>query len=152
MTYIPHTTAEREAMLSAVGVKTLDDLFAHLPADIKAPPLTLQTGLGEMELSAEMARRSRRNRSAADFPCFIGAGAYDLLHLFGCMRKHHRVGRLVVEPGHRICVLLAHRVRGDEPVAEIRRKPRDYGLGRLAVRLGSLSGLRHRHGIGSRWP
>ena len=77
MTYIPHTTAERDEMLSAVGAKSLDDLFSHLPADVKAPPLTLQLGLGEMELSAEMARRARKNRSAAELPCFLGAGAYD---------------------------------------------------------------------------
>src|ERR1700685_2309387 len=77
MTYIPHTPAERDAMLSAVGAKSLEDLFSHLPAEVKAPPLTLAPGLGEMELSAEMARRARRNRSAADLPCFLGAGAYD---------------------------------------------------------------------------
>jgi glycine dehydrogenase subunit 1 len=77
MTYIPHTAPEREQMLSAVGVKTLEDLFAHLPADVKAPPLKLPKGLGEMELSAEMARRARKNKSAAELPCFLGGGAYD---------------------------------------------------------------------------
>ncbi len=77
MTYIPHTTHERDAMLSAVGVKTLDDLFNHLPAEIKAAPFNLPKGLGEMELTAEMARRARKNRSTRDLICFLGAGAYD---------------------------------------------------------------------------
>src|SRR5476649_2305670 len=77
MTYIPHTTADREGMLAAVGVKTLEELFAHLPAEVKAPVLNLPHGLGEMELSAEMARRARKNRSSADLACFLGAGAYD---------------------------------------------------------------------------
>ena len=77
MTYIPHTTAEREAMLHAVGVKTLDDLFKHLPAEVKAAPFNLPRGLGEMELSAEMARRANKNRSARDLTCFLGAGSYD---------------------------------------------------------------------------
>jgi len=77
MTYIPHTTAEREAMLHDIGVKTLNELFNHLPNEIKAAPLGLPKGLGEMELSAEMARRARKNRSTRDLVCFLGAGAYD---------------------------------------------------------------------------
>ena len=77
MTYIPHTNVEREQMLAAVGVKTLEELFAHLPAEVKAPPLKLAPGLGEMELSQEMARRARKNHSAAELSCFLGAGAYD---------------------------------------------------------------------------
>ncbi|MEI6232340.1 MAG: aminomethyl-transferring glycine dehydrogenase subunit GcvPA [Planctomycetota bacterium] len=77
MTYIPHTTAEREAMLHAIGVKTLDDLFSHLPAEVKAAPFNMPKGLGEMELGAEMARRARKNRSASALTCFLGAGAYD---------------------------------------------------------------------------
>jgi glycine dehydrogenase subunit 1 len=77
MTYIPHTAAERDAMLGSIGLKTLDELFSHLPAEVKAGPLNLPTGLGEMELSAEMARRARLNRSTRDLVCFLGAGAYD---------------------------------------------------------------------------
>jgi glycine dehydrogenase subunit 1 len=77
MTYIPHTPAEREAMLAAVGVKTLDDLFAHLPKEVKAPPLTIEKGLGEMELTAEMSRRAAKNSATNKLTCFLGAGAYD---------------------------------------------------------------------------
>ena len=77
MTYIPHTPAEREEMLKAVGVKTLDDLFAHLPKEVKAPPLTLEKGLGEMELMAEMSRRAAKNQASNKLTCFLGAGAYD---------------------------------------------------------------------------
>ncbi len=77
MTYIPHTSSERDTMLHAVGVKTLDELFSHLPAEVKAAPFNLPKGLGEMELAAEMARRARKNRSARDLVCFLGAGAYD---------------------------------------------------------------------------
>ena len=77
MTYIPHTTDERNEMLDAVGVKTLEELFAHLPAEIKAGPLRLPLGLGEMDLTAEMARRAKKNQSTAQLTCFLGAGAYD---------------------------------------------------------------------------
>ena len=77
MSYIPHTEAERQAMLEAIGAKSLDDLFAHLPAQLKCGPLPVPQGLGEMELSAEMRALGRKNRSAADLACFLGAGAYD---------------------------------------------------------------------------
>ncbi len=77
MTYIPHTAAERERMLADVGVRTLDDLFSHLPAEVKAKPFSLPKGLGEMELGAEMARRARLNKSPRDLVCFLGGGAYD---------------------------------------------------------------------------
>ncbi|HEY3325232.1 MAG TPA: aminomethyl-transferring glycine dehydrogenase subunit GcvPA [Planctomycetota bacterium] len=77
MTYIPHTAAERQAMLQSVGLSSLDDLFAHLPAEVKAGALRLPSGIGEMELAAEMAARARKNRSTAELACFLGAGAYD---------------------------------------------------------------------------
>ena len=77
MTYIPHTETERQTMLDAVGVKTLDALFDHLPKEVRAAPFKLPKGMGEMELSAEMARRARKNKSASELTCFLGAGAYD---------------------------------------------------------------------------
>ncbi len=77
MTYIPHTAAERQAMLQTIGAASLDDLFAHLPADLKAGPLKLPPGLGEMELAGEMSCRARKNRPATELSCFLGGGAYD---------------------------------------------------------------------------
>ena len=46
------------------------------------------------------------------------AQPHDLLHLFGGLRKDHRIRRLVADPSQRIAVLLAHRLRGDEAIAE----------------------------------
>ncbi|MFH0938559.1 MAG: aminomethyl-transferring glycine dehydrogenase subunit GcvPA [Planctomycetota bacterium] len=77
MTYIPHTVAERDEMLRVIGAQTLDDLFAHLPAEVKAGALKLPPGLNEMELSAEMKRRASKNHSTDELTCFLGAGAYD---------------------------------------------------------------------------
>jgi len=77
LSYVPHSPAERQAMLDALGARALDDLFAHVPAEVKCGPLRLPQGLGEMELAAEMARRARQNRSTEELVCFLGAGAYD---------------------------------------------------------------------------
>jgi hypothetical protein len=49
-----------------------------------------------------------------------GAHAHDLLHVLGRLRKHHRVRRLVRDPGGGVGVLLAHRPRGHQPVAKPR--------------------------------
>ena len=62
-----------------------------------------------------------------------GAQAHDLLHVLGGLRKDHRVRRLVVDPGGGVAVLLAHRLRGDEPIAVTRRERGDNGIGGLAV-------------------
>jgi len=35
MRYIPHTDAEIEKMLKAIGLKSLDDLFEHIPQEIR---------------------------------------------------------------------------------------------------------------------
>ena len=77
MSYVPHSPAEREAMLEALGARTLEDLFARVPAGLKCGALDLPKGISEMELAAEMARRARKNRSTEELICFLGAGAYD---------------------------------------------------------------------------
>jgi glycine dehydrogenase subunit 1 len=77
MNYIPHTDAERAEMLKAIGVRSLDELFAHLPAQVRCGPLKLPPGLSEMETQAELVRLAARNRSTQELACFLGAGAYD---------------------------------------------------------------------------
>ncbi|MBE7461980.1 MAG: aminomethyl-transferring glycine dehydrogenase subunit GcvPA [Planctomycetes bacterium] len=77
MSYLPHSEAERAAMLAEVGAKSLDDLFKHLPAEVKCPPLDVPQGLGEMELLAEMQRLAAKNRATNELACFLGGGAYD---------------------------------------------------------------------------
>lgn len=75
--YIPHTDADREAMLQTIGVKRIDDLFAAIPAKHRFPELDLPPGLTEMEVLAEMQAYSEANESAGELICFLGAGAYN---------------------------------------------------------------------------
>jgi glycine dehydrogenase subunit 1 len=74
---IPHTDAEREAMLQAIGVKRIEDLFAAVPAKHRFPKLDLPAGLTEMEALAEMRAYSEANESVGELTCFLGAGAYN---------------------------------------------------------------------------
>jgi glycine dehydrogenase subunit 1 len=75
--YIPHTDADREAMLQTIGVKRIDDLFEAIPAKHRFPELDLPPGLTEMEILAEMQAYSEANESAGELICFLGAGAYN---------------------------------------------------------------------------
>ncbi|MBZ0297243.1 MAG: aminomethyl-transferring glycine dehydrogenase subunit GcvPA [Anaerolineae bacterium] len=76
MSYIPHTEAEREQMLSAIGVGTLEDLFEAVPESHRFPALDLPAPLSEMEVTAELLALSEANDHAQDFAIFRGAGAY----------------------------------------------------------------------------
>ncbi len=76
MSYIPHTDVERQQMLSAIGVPTIEDLFEAVPAAYRFPKLDLPPALSEMEVLADLQSLAEANDSAYDFSLFRGAGAY----------------------------------------------------------------------------
>ncbi len=78
MPYFPNTESDRRAMLEAIGVGSIDDLFAMIPAELRLNRgLCVPPGLGELELTAHVARLAAQNTSADQAACFLGAGAYD---------------------------------------------------------------------------
>jgi len=78
MPYIPNTPADQEAMLQAIGVRSLEDLFAMVPPELRlqrepaVPP-----AMGELELTAHMTELAGRNVPAGQAVSFLGGGAYD---------------------------------------------------------------------------
>jgi len=77
MTYIPHSPKERDAMLAAIGVKSLEDLFEAVPAKYRFPKLDIDPALTEMEAADELAGLAEANSTAGDdLISFLGAGAY----------------------------------------------------------------------------
>jgi glycine dehydrogenase subunit 1 len=75
--YIPVSDADREAMLREIGVTSIDDLFAAIPAALRLKgTLSIPRALAEQELWAEMAARSRENRLPDPGSQFLGGGAY----------------------------------------------------------------------------
>ncbi len=65
-------------MLSALGLSSLDDLYAHIPSEVLLDrPLDLPPGISEMELLEDLGTLAARNRHADDLVCFAGGGAYD---------------------------------------------------------------------------
>jgi glycine dehydrogenase subunit 1 len=76
MSYIPHTDAERQQMLAAIGVPTIEDLFDAVPSAYRFPTLNLPDPAGELEVMAELQALAEANDHAGDFALFRGAGAY----------------------------------------------------------------------------
>ena len=74
MTYSPHTDADRARMLDAIGVASVDDLFADIPASVRASDWDLPPSMAEQEVRAELARLAGRNRIPE--VSFLGAGVY----------------------------------------------------------------------------
>ncbi|MCG6862646.1 MAG: aminomethyl-transferring glycine dehydrogenase subunit GcvPA [Chromatiaceae bacterium] len=75
MPFIPHTEDDLAAMLAAIGVETIEDLFDEIPSELKVDSLaSIPPALSEMEIGHLMQKRSRADGQPV---CFIGAGAYD---------------------------------------------------------------------------
>jgi glycine dehydrogenase subunit 1 len=76
--YTSATDADRRAMLEAIGVETVDDLFADVPEGLRlGRPLDLPDGKPEQEVYAHLRDLAARNVSAEDEISFLGAGMYD---------------------------------------------------------------------------
>ena len=74
--YIPNTAADRELMLAAIGVRSIDDLVQDIPEQYRFPDLKLRPSLSEFELTSEIADLAAKNVTPGDYASFIGAGAY----------------------------------------------------------------------------
>jgi glycine dehydrogenase subunit 1 len=75
--YIPHTEAEIGRMLDAVGVSSVADLFACIPAKLRLErPLALPRAASEAEILAELRGLAARNLDAESTDWFLGAGTY----------------------------------------------------------------------------
>jgi glycine dehydrogenase subunit 1 len=76
--FVPHTDAELQAMLSDIGLDSLEQLFEVVPAALRlAGDLGIPAGMSEPDVLGEMERLAARNRTGAELICFAGAGAYD---------------------------------------------------------------------------
>jgi len=76
--YTSATDADRRAMLDAIGVASVDELFADVPPALRlGRPLALPDGMAEQEVYEHLRELAARNVSAEDEISFLGAGMYD---------------------------------------------------------------------------
>jgi glycine dehydrogenase subunit 1 len=77
MRYLPLSDTDRADMLASIGVPSIDDLFADVPAAARLPSLVdLPTSKTELEVERHLGRLAGRNVPAGSVPFFVGAGAY----------------------------------------------------------------------------
>ncbi len=76
MSYLSLTDADREAMLAAIGVSTVDELFGDIPEGVRfRGELDVPAALTEAELQRHLEGLAGRN--TVDEICFLGGGVYD---------------------------------------------------------------------------
>src|SRR5438105_5995178 len=75
MRYLPKSPADREAMLKAIGLRSVDELFAPIPAEYRLNrDLKIPRQMAESEIVDWFRERSRENGDG--YCAFLGAGAY----------------------------------------------------------------------------
>ncbi len=78
MRYLPLGQSDREAMLEAVGVSSVDDLFVDVPKKVLLDgPVDLPTTAGEMSVERSLTAMARKNLGSSQAPSFLGGGAYN---------------------------------------------------------------------------
>jgi glycine dehydrogenase subunit 1 len=76
--YLSLTEADRERMLAAIGVSSVEELFRDIPATMRlGRPLELEPALTEQELAAHLAELAAKNVHTGQELSFLGAGVYD---------------------------------------------------------------------------
>ena len=78
MRYLPKSPAERQEMLAAIGVKSIEDLFSSIPEAYRLKkPLDLPGPLSETEVIQYFQARAAEN--SVGYTSFLGAGVYNHL-------------------------------------------------------------------------
>src|SRR5690348_9656138 len=78
LSYVLNTPEDQRAMLAAIGVSSIEELFANIPAQLRLNhPLQVPEALSEIELTTQVRQLAAQNRPAGDAVCFLGGGAYD---------------------------------------------------------------------------
>jgi glycine dehydrogenase subunit 1 len=77
MRYLPLTPSDRQQMLATIGVGSIDNLFADVPAPARRGGLVdLPLAQGELEVERALSRMAAKNTAAGSVPFFIGGGVY----------------------------------------------------------------------------
>ena len=76
MTFNPHTTKDRAAMLDVTGATAIADFFEPVPEAVRFPRLDLPRSLTEMEALDRLQHLADRNLGARGDRVFLGAGSY----------------------------------------------------------------------------
>src|ERR1700731_3329901 len=75
MRYLPKSPTDRAAMLKAIGIRSVDELFSPIPAEYRlARDLAVPRQMAESEIVDFFKQRAKENGEG--YTSFLGAGAY----------------------------------------------------------------------------
>jgi glycine dehydrogenase subunit 1 len=78
VSFLSLTDRDREQMLAAIGVSSVEELFAEIPEGVRfRRELDLEPALSELELVAHLEELAARNAHTGEQISFLGAGIYD---------------------------------------------------------------------------
>src|SRR5436305_1085027 len=78
MSYIPNTPEDQEAMLTTLGLPSLEALLSPVPENVRLrSPLDLPPALSEPDLKRVLASMAAKNKNLDTTISFLGAGTYD---------------------------------------------------------------------------
>ena len=78
MSYLSLTDEDREDMLAAIGVSSIDELFEQIPPGVRFDrELDVPPALSELELVSHISDLAAKNAHAGVELSFLGAGIYD---------------------------------------------------------------------------
>jgi glycine dehydrogenase subunit 1 len=69
--------SDERAMLDALGIASVDELFKDIPESVRINGLTLPAGISEAEVVAKVRKVLGANKTPEKLPSFLGAGIYD---------------------------------------------------------------------------
>ncbi len=72
--YVVSTKDEQQQMLNAIGLNSLDDLYADVPAEALDTTFNMPEGMSELEVKEALERMAEKNRKYSRI--FRGAGSY----------------------------------------------------------------------------
>lgn len=85
--YLPLTEEHRQEMLRDIGVKSVEELFSDIPAEVRLKgTLNLPPPLSETEALRHLGSLADKNKNMREYACFLGAGIYD--HFIPAIVKH----------------------------------------------------------------
>jgi glycine dehydrogenase subunit 1 len=78
MPYVPHADEDIRQMLAVMGLNSVDQLFDHLPANVRlGRDIDLPLGLSEEEVRGWFGCVAARNHGQGELVSFLGGGVYD---------------------------------------------------------------------------
>jgi len=78
VSYLLNTQEDEIQMLKSIGIKNIEDLFAHIPESVRMKRLLdIPAPMSEMELTRHVGRLAASNLNADNAVCFLGGGSYD---------------------------------------------------------------------------